>query len=109
MKAEKKYTSRKEKDGKILQMLASGFRSQQMALELGCSVRTVEADLDRLRLIHKANTPAHLVAIAIREGIVDVINYDYLAKLMVKTFMEKGILPLMPQKNKKTTLDDYRG
>lgn len=59
-----------EKQVKILQMLADGNRPSEIAKEVFLSVKTVEAYIKIMRTSLMANSVTHLVAIALRDKII---------------------------------------
>lgn len=62
--------SKREKE--CLNLLAGGLRYQQIAFELGTSVRTVEKQISSARIKLKAHTIPHAIAIAIENALVRI-------------------------------------
>lgn len=62
--------SKREKE--CVELLARGLRYQQIAFELGTSVRTVEKQISSARIKLKASTIPQAIAIAIDMDIVSV-------------------------------------
>ena len=56
----------------IVQMLSYGLKTKMIAHKLLISPRTVEAYMGKMYLKVKAESQAHLVAIFIREGLIDL-------------------------------------
>ena len=59
-----------QREKQCLNLLASGLRYQQIAFELGTSVRTVEKQISSARIKLNAQTIPHAVAIAIKNSLV---------------------------------------
>ncbi|MGJ3231995.1 MAG: helix-turn-helix domain-containing protein [Oceanicaulis sp.] len=53
-----------------LNHVADGLSAKEIALRCGITPRTVEAHLDRARLKLNARNRAHMVALAIAQGVV---------------------------------------
>lgn len=60
-----------ERDVEIVRLLSRGTTARQAALELSMNTRTFESKIYRLKLNFDANTIAHLVAIFIRQKLID--------------------------------------
>jgi LuxR family transcriptional regulator len=59
-----------ERQVKIVEHLARGLRTKEIAAKLKISSRTTESHIDILRAKVDAKSQAHLVAIFIREGLI---------------------------------------
>jgi len=60
-----------DKEIKLVQLLANGMRSKEIALNTGISVRTVESNLDRLRLKTGCKSLPELVATFFRNKLIE--------------------------------------
>ena len=60
-----------EREREILQLLAEGFHTEEVARRIGLSVETVKSDTKRVILKLQADTRTHAVAIALRQAIID--------------------------------------
>jgi DNA-binding CsgD family transcriptional regulator len=54
-----------------LSQAANGLSAKEIAIELEIAPRTVERHLDQVRIKLNARNRAHMVAQAVREGIID--------------------------------------
>jgi len=59
-----------KREQECLNLLATGLRYQQIAFELGTSVRTVEKQISSARIKLNAHTIPHAIAIAIENSLV---------------------------------------
>jgi DNA-binding NarL/FixJ family response regulator len=60
-----------EREREILQLLAEGFHTEEVARRIGLSVETVKSDTKRVILKLQADTRTHAVAIALRRALID--------------------------------------
>src|SRR3954453_5885758 len=60
-----------EREHEILQLLAEGFHTEEVARRIGLSVETVKSDTKRVISKLQADTRTHAVAIALRQAIID--------------------------------------
>jgi NarL family two-component system response regulator YdfI len=60
-----------EREREILQLLAEGFHTEEVARRIGLSVETVKSDTKRVIAKLHADTRTHAVAIALRQSIID--------------------------------------
>ncbi len=60
-----------EREREILQLLASGFHTQEVATRIGLSAETVKSDTKRAIQKLGADTRVHAVAIAIRRALIE--------------------------------------
>ncbi len=60
-----------EREREILQLLAEGFHTEEVARRIGLSVETVKSDTKRVISKLQADTRTHTVAIALRQAIID--------------------------------------
>ena len=60
-----------EREREILQLLAEGFHTEEVARRIGLSVETVKADTKRVIAKLQADTRTHAVAIALRRALID--------------------------------------
>src|ERR687889_2779984 len=60
-----------EREREILQLLAEGFHTEEVARRIGLSVETVKSDTKRVIAKLQADTRTHAVAIALRQAIID--------------------------------------
>ena len=60
-----------EREREILQLLAEGFHTEEVARRIGLSVETVKSDTKRVISKLQADTRTHAVAIALRQAIID--------------------------------------
>ncbi len=60
-----------EREREILQLLAEGYHTEEVARRIGLSIETVKADTKRVIAKLQANTRTHAVAIALRESLID--------------------------------------
>jgi DNA-binding NarL/FixJ family response regulator len=60
-----------EREREILQLLAEGFHTEEVARRIGLSVETVKSDTKRVITKLQADTRTHAVAIALRQAIID--------------------------------------
>jgi DNA-binding NarL/FixJ family response regulator len=60
-----------EREREILQLLAEGFHTEEVARRIGLSVETVKSDTKRVIAKLHADTRTHAVAIALRQAIID--------------------------------------
>ena len=67
---EEELLSKREKQ--CLVLLAKGLRYQQIAFQLGNSVRTVEKQISSARIKLNADTIPQAVAIAVKESLVHI-------------------------------------
>lgn len=66
----KELLSRREQE--CLSLLARGLRYQQIAFQLGTSVRTVEKQISSARIKLKATTIPQAIAIAVKNSLVSI-------------------------------------
>ena len=60
-----------EREREILQLLAEGFHTEEVARRIGLSTETVKSDTKRAILKLEADTRVHAVAIALRQAIIE--------------------------------------
>jgi DNA-binding NarL/FixJ family response regulator len=60
-----------EREREILQLLAEGYHTEEIARRIGLSVETVKADTKRVIGKLQADTRTHAVAIALRQALID--------------------------------------
>jgi DNA-binding NarL/FixJ family response regulator len=60
-----------EREREILQLLAEGFHTEEVARRIGLSGETVKSDTKRVISKLQADTRTHAVAIALRQAIID--------------------------------------
>ena len=60
-----------EREREILQLLAEGFHTEEVARRIGLSVETVKSDTKRVIAKLQADTRTHAVALALRQAIID--------------------------------------
>src|SRR5919202_1817588 len=60
-----------EREREILQLLAEGYHTEEVARRIGLSVETVKSDTKRVIAKLQADTRTHAVAIALRQAIID--------------------------------------
>jgi len=60
-----------EREREILQLLAEGYHTEEVARRIGLSVETVKADTKRVIAKLQADTRTHAVAIALRRALID--------------------------------------
>ncbi|HEX8073394.1 MAG TPA: response regulator transcription factor [Thermoleophilaceae bacterium] len=60
-----------EREREILQLLAEGFHTEEVARRIGLSVETVKSDTKRVIAKLQADTRTHAVAIALRRALID--------------------------------------
>ena len=60
-----------EREREILQLLAEGYHTEEVARRIGLSVETVKSDTKRVIGKLQADTRTHAVAIALRQAIID--------------------------------------
>jgi len=60
-----------EREREILQLLAEGFHTEEVARRIGLSAETVKSDTKRAILKLEADTRVHAVAIALRHSIIE--------------------------------------
>jgi DNA-binding NarL/FixJ family response regulator len=60
-----------EREREILQLLAEGFHTEEVARRIGLSVETVKSDTKRVITKLQADTRTHAVAIALRQAIIE--------------------------------------
>jgi DNA-binding NarL/FixJ family response regulator len=60
-----------EREREILQLLAGGLHTQQVATRIGLSVETVKSDTKRAIQKLEADTRVHAVAIALRQALIE--------------------------------------
>ena len=60
-----------EREREILQLLAEGYHTEEVARRIGLSVETVKSDTKRVILKLQADTRTHAVAIALRRALID--------------------------------------
>src|SRR5918996_5433655 len=60
-----------EREREILQLLAEGFHTEEVARRIGLSVETVKSDTKRVIAKLQADTRTHAVAIALRQAIIE--------------------------------------
>lgn len=59
-----------KRENECIALLARGLRYQQIAFQLGTSVRTVEKQISSARIKLNADTIPHAIAIAVKESMV---------------------------------------
>jgi DNA-binding NarL/FixJ family response regulator len=60
-----------EREREILQLLAEGYHTEEVARRIGLSTETVKSDTKRAILKLEADTRVHAVAIALRQAIIE--------------------------------------
>ena len=60
-----------EREREILQLLAEGYHTEEIARRIGLSVETVKSDTKRVIAKLQADTRTHAVAIALRQSLID--------------------------------------
>jgi DNA-binding NarL/FixJ family response regulator len=60
-----------EREREILQLLAEGYHTEEIARRIGLSVETVKSDTKRVIAKLQADTRTHAVAIALRQSMID--------------------------------------
>jgi DNA-binding NarL/FixJ family response regulator len=60
-----------EREREILQLLAEGFHTEEVARRIGLSVETVKSDTKRVIAKLQADTRTHAVAIALRQAMIE--------------------------------------
>src|SRR5436305_379163 len=60
-----------EREREILQLLAEGYHTEEVARRIGLSIETVKSDTKRVIAKLQADTRTHAVAIALRQAIID--------------------------------------
>jgi DNA-binding NarL/FixJ family response regulator len=60
-----------EREREILQLLAEGFHTEEVARRIGLSAETVKSDTKRAILKLEADTRVHAVAIALRQAMIE--------------------------------------
>jgi DNA-binding NarL/FixJ family response regulator len=60
-----------EREREILQLLAEGFHTEEVARRIGLSVETVKSDTKRVIAKLQADSRTHAVAIALRRALID--------------------------------------
>ena len=60
-----------EREREILQLLAEGFHTEEVARRIGLSVETVKSDTKRVIAKLQADTRTHAVAIALRQALIE--------------------------------------
>jgi DNA-binding NarL/FixJ family response regulator len=60
-----------EREREILQLLAEGYHTEEVARRIGLSVETVKSDTKRVISKLQADSRTHAVAIALRQAIID--------------------------------------
>jgi len=60
-----------EREREILQLLAEGFHTEEVARRIGLSVETVKSDTKRVIGKLQADTRTHAVAIALRQALIE--------------------------------------
>jgi DNA-binding NarL/FixJ family response regulator len=60
-----------EREREILQLLAEGYHTEEVARRIGLSVETVKSDTKRVISKLQADTRTHAVAIALRQAIIE--------------------------------------
>ena len=60
-----------EREREILQLLAEGYHTEEIARRIGLSVETVKSDTKRVIAKLQADTRIHAVAIALRQSLID--------------------------------------
>ena len=60
-----------EREREILQLLAGGLHTQQVATRIGLSAETVKSDTKRAIQKLEADTRVHAVAIALRQALIE--------------------------------------
>lgn len=65
------YVIMSDKKISIIRLLSQGFKAQEIADQLKLSRRTVEKYLETLKELYEAKNQTHLVAICLREKIID--------------------------------------
>ncbi len=54
----------------VLQLLARGYSAKEVALNLAITPRTVESHIDKIRLKTRTRNRTHMVAQAIKQGLL---------------------------------------
>jgi DNA-binding NarL/FixJ family response regulator len=60
-----------EREREILQLLAEGYHTEEVARRIGLSVETVKSDTKRVIAKLQADTRTHAVAIALRQAMIE--------------------------------------
>ena len=60
-----------EREREILQLLAEGYHTEEVARRIGLSVETVKSDTKRVIAKLQADTRTHAVAIALRQALIE--------------------------------------
>jgi DNA-binding NarL/FixJ family response regulator len=60
-----------EREREVLQLLAEGYHTEEVARQIGLSAETVKSDTKRAILKLEADTRVHAVAIALRQAIIE--------------------------------------
>ena len=60
-----------EREREILQLLAEGYHTEEVARRIGLSAETVKSDTKRAIMKLEADTRVHAVAIALRQAIIE--------------------------------------
>ena len=60
-----------EREREILQLLAEGYHTEEIARRIGLSAETVKADTKRVIIRFEADTRTHAVAIALRQALIE--------------------------------------
>jgi DNA-binding NarL/FixJ family response regulator len=60
-----------EREREILQLLAEGFHTEEVARRIGLSIETVKSDTKRVIAKLQADSRTHAVAIALRRALID--------------------------------------
>jgi DNA-binding NarL/FixJ family response regulator len=60
-----------EREREILQLLAKGYHTEEVARAIGLSVETVKSDTKRVIGKLQADTRTHAVAIALRQALIE--------------------------------------
>jgi DNA-binding CsgD family transcriptional regulator len=60
-----------EREREILQLLAEGLHTEEVATRIGLSPETVKADTKRATVKLSADTRVHAVAIALRQALIE--------------------------------------
>jgi DNA-binding NarL/FixJ family response regulator len=60
-----------EREREILQLLAEGYHTEEVARRIGLSIETVKSDTKRVIAKLQADSRTHAVAIALRRALID--------------------------------------
>ena len=71
MKIDEEHAPLSEREREILQLLAEGLHTEEVADRIGLSAETVKSDTKRVIAKLQADTRTHAVAIALRQAIIE--------------------------------------